>query len=107
MSTELPHRGRSTIISFGRCAVGPAQRQTEEHVFKDRIAWMDYWMLDHGRADLGMKAGTADLATAFGPRETPTTTSRVILGYQGEGQGGGEVARAASRSRRRSSPTPT
>lgn len=61
-------------------------------MFKDRIAWMDYWMLDHGRADLGMKAGTADLATAFGPRETPTTTSRVILGYQGEGQGGGEVA---------------
>jgi uncharacterized protein len=66
--------------------------QTEEHVFKDRIAWMDYWMLGHAEADLGMKTGPADLATTFGPRETPTTTSRVILGYQGEGRAVGEIA---------------
>ena len=23
--------------------------QTEEHVFKDRIAWMDYWLLGRAR----------------------------------------------------------
>ena len=39
-----------------------------------------------------MKTGAADLATTFGPRETPTTTSRVILGYQGEGRAVGEIA---------------
>jgi uncharacterized protein len=66
--------------------------QTEEHVFKDRIAWMDYWLRSQPRADLGMKTGDADLATVFGPRDAPTTTSRVILGYQGNGKAVGEIA---------------
>jgi hypothetical protein len=64
---------------------------TESHVFKDRIAWMDYWMLNKGSADLDMKTGTVDLATEFGPRGTPTKTSRVILGYQGGGRSVGEI----------------
>jgi predicted acyl esterase len=60
-------------------------------VFKDRIAWMDYWLRAQPRADLGIKAGEVDLATVFGPRDTPTTTSRVILGYQGGGKAVGEI----------------
>ncbi|MGH2949012.1 MAG: CocE/NonD family hydrolase [Solirubrobacteraceae bacterium] len=62
--------------------------QTEEHIRKDRFAWMDYWMHGLQRADLGFATGEADLATVFGP----TTTSRVILGYQGDGHAVGEIA---------------
>ena len=62
--------------------------QTEEHIRKDRFAWMDYWMHGLQRADLGFATGEADLATVFGP----TATSRVILGYQGEGRAVGEIA---------------
>jgi predicted acyl esterase len=65
--------------------------QTEEHIRKDRIAWMDYWMHGLERADLGMATGEADLVGVFGPRETPTETSRVILGYQGQGRAVGEI----------------
>jgi predicted acyl esterase len=65
--------------------------QTEEHVFKDRIAWMDYWMRGTDTADLDFKSGTSDLQTVFGPRDTPTTTSRVILGNQGDGKAVGEI----------------
>ena len=64
---------------------------TEQHIVKDRIAWMDYWMLNRASGDLGVKSGTADLASTFGPRTTPTETSRVILGYQGGGKAVGEV----------------
>jgi hypothetical protein len=64
---------------------------TEDHIFKDRIAWMDYWMLNKSRADLGIKTGDVDLATEFGPKTTPTSTSRVILGYQGGGKAVGEI----------------
>ena len=38
-----------------------------------------------------MKTGDVDLATVFGPRDAPTTTSRVILGYQGDGKAVGEI----------------
>ena len=65
--------------------------QTEEHVFKDRIAWMDYWLRGTDHADLDFKTGEADLPAVFGPRATPTTTSRVILGNQGEGKAVGEI----------------
>jgi hypothetical protein len=65
--------------------------QTEEHVFKDRIAWMDYWMRGTDTADLDFKTGTTDLRQAFGPRDTPTTTSRVILGNEGDGRSVGEI----------------
>jgi len=65
--------------------------QTNGDLFKDRMAWLDYWMLNEGTADLGVKAGTADLGEAFGPRDTVTETSRVILGYQGGGRAAGEV----------------
>jgi uncharacterized protein len=66
--------------------------QTEEHVFKDRIAWMDYWMRGTNTADLDFKTGNADLTGVFGPRDTPTTTSRVILGNEGDGKAVGEIA---------------
>jgi putative CocE/NonD family hydrolase len=65
--------------------------QTEEHVFKDRIAWMDYWLRGTNTADLDFKSGTQDLTTVFGPRDTPTTTSRVILGNEGDGKSVGEI----------------
>jgi predicted acyl esterase len=65
---------------------------TEDHIFKDRIAWMDYWMLNKGKSDLGVKTGSVTLSGVFGPRITPTETSRVILGYQGGGKAVGEVA---------------
>jgi len=64
---------------------------TESHVIKDRIAWMDYWMLNKSSANLDMKTGTVNLGTEFGPKTTPTTTSRVILGYQGGGKSVGDV----------------
>ena len=38
-----------------------------------------------------MKTGTVNLATEFGPKTTPTKTSRVILGYQGGGKSVGEI----------------
>jgi uncharacterized protein len=66
--------------------------QTEDHIFKDRIAWMDYWMLGKNRADIGVKRGTVRLRGVFGPRRTPTESSRVILGYQGDGRAVGEIA---------------
>jgi predicted acyl esterase len=65
--------------------------QTEEHVLKDRIAWMDYWLRGTNSADLDFKTGPADLTATFGPRDTPTTTSRVILGNQGGGRAVGEI----------------
>ena len=43
-------------------------RTPRTHIFKDRIAWMDYWMLNKTSADLGVKTGTVDLATEFGPK---------------------------------------
>ena len=64
---------------------------TEDNIFKDRIAWMDYWMLNKGKSDIGVKSGTVTLSEVFGPRLTPTETSRVILGYQGGGKAVGEV----------------
>jgi predicted acyl esterase len=48
-------------------------------------------MLNKTSADLGLKTGTVDLATEFGPKTTPTKTSRVILGYQGGGKAVGEI----------------
>jgi len=65
--------------------------QTEDHIFKDRIAWMDYWMLGKARADLGIKTGTVMLSNVFGPRNEVTETSRVVLGYQGDGKAVGEI----------------
>jgi predicted acyl esterase len=65
--------------------------QTEDHVFKDRVAWMDYWMLGTDSADLGIKTGEASLSAVFGPRDQATETSRVILGYQGDGKAVGEL----------------
>ena len=65
--------------------------QTEDHVLKDRIAWMDYWLRGTNTADLDFKTGTADLPSVFGPRDTPTTTSRVILGNEGDGKAVGEI----------------
>jgi uncharacterized protein len=64
---------------------------TNNDLFKDRMAWLDYWMLNKSTADLGVKTGTADLAATFGPRGTVTKTSRVILGYQGGGKAVGEI----------------
>jgi uncharacterized protein len=64
---------------------------TEDHVIKDRIAWMDYWLRGTNTADLDFKTGQADLTQVFGPRDTPTTTSRVILGNQGDGKSVGEI----------------
>lgn len=70
---------------------GVHSTNTEEHIFKDRIAWMDYWMLNKGKSDIGVKSGTQILSEVFGPRITATTTSRVILGYLGGGEAVGEV----------------
>jgi len=65
--------------------------QTEATLFKDRIAWMDYWMLGVEKADLGVASGKVRLAKEFGRRTRRTTTSRVILGYQGGGRAVGEI----------------
>ena len=65
--------------------------QTEDHVWKDRVAWMDYWMLGHERANFSFVSGDVTLSKVFGKRNRPTTTSRVILGNQGGGKAVGEV----------------
>ena len=65
--------------------------QTNNDLFKDRMAWLDYWMLNKSSANLGMKTGTVDLASTFGAKSTVTETSRVILGYQGSDKAEGEV----------------
>ena len=66
---------------------------TEDHVFKDRIAWMDYWMLNKSsRRPRHEDRHRRTSATEFGPKTTPTKTSRVILGYQGGGKSVGECA---------------
>ena len=65
--------------------------QTDPNLFKDRIAWMDYWMLGTERADLGLSTGKASLRKAFGPRTKPTETSRVLLDYQEDGSVAGEL----------------
>jgi putative CocE/NonD family hydrolase len=64
---------------------------TEDHIFKDRIAWLDYWLRDKTQVPLGIKSGTVRPEDVFGPKTTPTTTSRVILGYQGGGRAVGEI----------------
>jgi len=48
--------------------------QTEPHLMKDRAAWLDHWLLGRERAEFN------------------GTTSRVLLGYQGEGRVVGEIA---------------
>jgi uncharacterized protein len=64
---------------------------TDNTLFKDRSAWMDYWMLNKSQADLGVKTGTVKLSSVFGARTKPTTSSRVILGYQGDDKAVGEI----------------
>jgi uncharacterized protein len=66
--------------------------QTADHIRKDRTAWIDYWMLGRDSADLGLKSGQVALEPLFGPRDVVTESSRVILGYQGEGRSVGEIA---------------
>lgn len=64
---------------------------TDPNVRRDRLSWLDYWMLDRERDDLGLRTGAVHLAEVFGPRTRPTTTSRVILGYQEDGEAVGEL----------------
>ena len=64
---------------------------TNADLFKDRMAWLDYWMLNKSSADLGMKSGNTTLSSVFGPKTTPTKSSRVVLGYQGDNKAVGEV----------------
>jgi predicted acyl esterase len=64
---------------------------TNSDLFKDRAAWLDYWMLNKSTADLGVTSGTTTLSSVFGAKTTPTKSSRVILGYQGAGKAVGEV----------------
>lgn len=65
--------------------------QTDRNLLKDRIAWMDYWMLGRKRADLGLSTGSVTLSKVFGARRTPKRTSRVLLDYQEDGSVAGEL----------------
>ena len=65
--------------------------QTDRNLLKDRIAWMDYWMLNKQKSGLGLKTGYSDLATVFGPKRRPTETTRVLLDYQEDGKVAGEL----------------
>lgn len=92
---------RGTVNTFMHLPDGISKRlvlangdhgtNTDPNVRLDRLAWLDYWMLGRGRADLGLKTGAADLAAVFGPRARPTASSRVILGYQPDGSAVGEL----------------
>jgi predicted acyl esterase len=48
--------------------------QTDPHLMEDRAAWLDHWLLGRERPEFRV------------------TTSRVLLGYQGEGRVVGEIA---------------
>jgi hypothetical protein len=71
---------------------GEHNTQTDDNLLKDRIAWMDYWMLGKARADLGLSTGTAKLKNVFGAKRKPTRSSRVLLDYQEDGTVAGEIA---------------
>jgi hypothetical protein len=70
---------------------GEHSTQTTTDILRDRMAWLDYWALGRGTADLGFASGQTDVAALFGTREQPRTTSRVILGYQGDGRAVGQI----------------
>ena len=61
--------------------------QTEGHVWKDRIAWLDHWMLGKRVADLGFGQPAAHLTEVFGRGES----SKVILDYMGNGKAAGRI----------------
>lgn len=75
--------GRGPTNVFDHLPAGIAKRlvlvngehgtQTDPHLMKDRAAWLDHWLLGRGELD-------------------GATTSRVLLGYQGEGKVVGEIA---------------
>ncbi|MGH3440848.1 MAG: CocE/NonD family hydrolase [Nitriliruptorales bacterium] len=54
--------------------------QTDPNIRRDRVAWLDYWMLGAERAPEAF--GKANLKQVFGKRDKPTTTTRILLGYQ-------------------------
>jgi uncharacterized protein len=74
--------GRGPTNVFDHLPAGIAKRlvlvngehgtQTDPHLMKDRAAWLDHWLLGRPGFD--------------------GTTSRVLLGYQGEGRVVGEIA---------------
>jgi predicted acyl esterase len=76
--------GRGPTNVFDHLPAGIAKRlvlvngehgtQTDPYLMKDRAAWLDHWLLAQERPEF---AGT---------------TSRVLLGYQGEGRVVGEIA---------------
>jgi uncharacterized protein len=76
--------GRGPTNVFDHLAAGIPKRlvlvngehgtQTDPHLMKDRAAWLDHWLLGQERPEF---AGTS---------------SRVLLGYQGEGKVVGEIA---------------
>ena len=59
--------------------------QDDLNIRADGLAWLDYWLRDARKPDeqsqLAFPADT-NLTTVFGPKERPTTTSRVFLGYR-------------------------
>jgi predicted acyl esterase len=62
--------------------------QTDSYIRRDRLAWLDYWMLGRdevhpNEAEAWDELGTTSLADIFGPRDAPTTTTRTFLGYHG------------------------
>ena len=68
--------------------------QVDPYIRQDRLAWIDYWMLDRNHPteaeadvfdELGVYAdGSGEgLASVFGPRSITTTTTRTFLGYHG------------------------
>ncbi len=61
--------------------------QDLEDIRNDGLAWLDYWLLDRDhpqeRHAYSFDRGEAtNLVTVFGPRNKPTTTSRVFLDYR-------------------------
>ena len=85
----LEQRSRSGSCSSTACT---APTPTTD-LFKDRAAWLDYWMLNKElRGPRHARRGTVrPRLRSSGRRPRPTKTSRVILGYQGGGKAVGEV----------------
>ena len=61
---------------------------TNADLFKDRMAWLDYWMLNKSSADLGMQSGSQTLSNLFGTQDHTDQELARGPGLPGPQQGG-------------------
>lgn len=79
--THLPDDISKRIVLVN----GDHGTQDDLNIRADGLAWLDYWLRDARKPDARSRAAFAadtNLTSVFGPKQRPTTTSRVFLGYR-------------------------